>query len=220
MIVPKMSDEEIYEEIKNDFSNLDDKIRYSENKFQAALRKATHFPFMQSFSYETHERHNRFVITFTARGHSDYNHPLVSVYCQFRDKKGEAAAAINWKEGIIIIYLNHFFERYRERVLNDSNVSINDTIAIFFSKEWCFGGIRITKEIEDVYHCFEGHFSEDRVDVLVLSNEGYVFGVNKGPYFVMKTIITDKDLSDKQRALFPKLSDIHQRITEQMYFGR
>ena len=46
-----MSDEEIYEEIKKDFSNLNDKIRYSENKFQSALRKATRFPFVQTYPY-------------------------------------------------------------------------------------------------------------------------------------------------------------------------
>ena len=218
MIVPTMSDEEIYEEIKKDFFNLDDKIRYSENKFQSALKKATRFPFVQTYPYETRERHNRYVITFTARELSDYNHPLVSVHCLFRDKSGEAAAAINWETGTVMMYQNHFFRRYRERVIKDAGVSIQDTIERFFSKEWSLFGVKITQELEDVFHCFEGHYTDDRVDVLVCVEEGYAFGCKKENLFIMKTIITSEMLSDRQRALFPKLSDFHRDLNNQIYY--
>ena len=213
-----MSDEEIYEEIKTDFSNLDDKIRYSENKFQSALKKATHFPFVQSYPYETRERHNRYVITYTAQGFFDYNRPLVSVHCLFRDKSGEAAAAVNWMTGNIMMYQNHFFRRYRERVIKDTSVSIQDTIERFFSKEWSFFGVKITQELEDIFHCFEGHYADDRVDVLVCAEEGYAFGCQKEGLFVIKTIITDEMLSERQRALFPQLSDSHRALNNQIYY--
>ena len=213
-----MSDEEIYEEIKKDFSNLNDKIRYSENRFQSALKKAKRFPFVQTYPYETRERHNKYVITCTARNTSDFNHPLVSVHCLYRDRSGEAAASINWQMGIVAMYQHHFFKRYRERVLKDTGVAYKDAIESFFSKEWSLFGVKITEELEEIYHCFEGHFSDDRVDVLICTEVGYAFGLNKENLFVIKTIITDELLSDRQRALFPQLSDIHHDLNTQLYF--
>ena len=213
-----MSDNEIYEEIKTDFFNLNDKIRYSENRFQSALKKATRFPFVQTYPYETRERRNRYIITYTARGPFDYKKPLVSVHCLFREKSGEAAAAINWSFGIVMMYKNHFFRRYRERVIKDASVSIQDTIERFFSKEWSLFGVKITQELEDVFHCFEGHYSDDEVNVLVCTEEGYSFVCKKENLFVMKTIITDEMLSDRQRALFPQLSESHRELNNQIYF--
>ena len=56
MIDRTMTDEEIYEEIKNDFPNLKDKMRYCEGKFQAALKKAKSLPFVLSYPHTTRER--------------------------------------------------------------------------------------------------------------------------------------------------------------------
>ena len=217
MIVPTMTDEEIYEEIRNDVPNLNDKSRYCEGKFQAAMKKAKRFPFVQSFSHTTRERQNRFVMTFTARSIYDYNRPLVSLHCLYRDKAGEAAASINWQMGVVTLYTNHFFRRYRERVLKDLNKSIEDTVEVFFAEEWSLFGIRITEEIEEVFHCFEGHFSDDKVDVLYCTEKGYAFGLKKENLFVVKTIITDEMLSEEQRALFLQVREHHKILNSQIY---
>ena len=217
MIDRTMTDEEIYEEIKNDFPNLKDKMRYCEGKFQAALKKAKRYPFVQSYPHITRERQNRYVLTYTARSIDDFKHPLVSLHCLFCYKAGEAAASINWQQGVVQIYTNHFFKRYRERVLKDPGKSIEETIEAFFAEEWSLFGIRITKEIEDVFHCFEGHFSDDKVDILACVDKGYVFGILKDRLFVMKTIITNEMLSENQRALFLQLSQQHREIDSRIY---
>ena len=58
MIVHTMTDEEIYNEIKNDFVNLNEKIKNCEGMFQKALEKAGAFPFVQSYEHITRERNN------------------------------------------------------------------------------------------------------------------------------------------------------------------
>lgn len=217
MIVPTMTDEEIYNEIKNDFANLREKIRFCEGKFQATLKKAKYFPCAQSYPHTTKERKNKFIITYTARNIGDKNRPLISVHCRFRDKYGEASASINWQLGIVIIYTNHFFVRYRERVLKDISKSMDETIESFFDVEWSSFGIRITQELEDVYHCFEGHFSDDKVDVLFFPEKGYAFGLKKENLFVVKTIITEEMLSEQQRTLFLQLKQKRQKYNENFY---
>ena len=79
MIVPTMTDEEIYNEIKNDFANLGEKIRFCEGKFQTALKKARFFPCAQSYPHTTKERKNKYIITYTARNIGDVNRPLASI---------------------------------------------------------------------------------------------------------------------------------------------
>lgn len=217
MIIYTMTDEEIYAEIQKDFSNLNDKIRFCEGKFQVALKKCTRFPFMQSYQHVTNERHNKYVITYTARSINDKNHPLISIYCLYRDRAGEAAASINWMMGVVTLYQNHFFKRYRERVLKNESISIENTIEAFFKQEWSLFGIPITKELEDVFHCFEGHFSDDEVNVLLCVEDGYAFGIRKENLFIVKTIITDRMLSENQRALFLQLKEHHRNLNGQLY---
>ena len=217
MIVPTMTDEEIYNEIKNDFDNLREKIRFCEGKFQTALKKARFFPCAQSYPHTTKERKNKYIITYTARNIGDINRPLVSIHCRFRDKRGEAAASINWQQGVVVKYTNHFFVRYRERVLKDVSKSMDEAIESFFDVEWSSYGIRITQELEDVYHCFEEHFSDDKVDVLFSTEKGYAFGVKKENLFVVKTIITDEMLSEQQRALFLQVREHHKILNSQIY---
>ena len=115
------------------------------------------------------------------------------------------------------MYQNHFFIRYRERVLKDPAISIEDTIESFFAKEWSIYGIKITKELEEVFHCFDGHFSDDRVDVLICAEDGYSFGIRKEQLFIIKTIITDEMLSDNQRYLFRQLGLQHRLMNNQFY---
>lgn len=218
MIVPTMTDNEIYNEIKTDFANLGEKIRFCEGKFQAALKKARFFPYVHSYQHITKERNNRYIITYTARDLDDLNHPLVSVNCRFRDKYGEATASINWQLGVVVLYTNHFFVRCRERVLKDVSKSMEETIESFFDLEWSSFGIRITQELEDVYHCFEGHFSDDKVDVLFCPEKGYAFGLKKENLFVVKTIITDEMLSAQQRALFLQVRQHHRVLDSQIYW--
>ena len=217
-----MTDDEIYNEIKNDFANLGEKIRFCEGKFQATLKKARFFPCAQSYPHITKERKNKYIVTYTARTIGDINRPLVSIHCRFLEKRGEAAASINWRKNwqlnVVIIYTNHFFVRYRERVLKDVSKSTEETIESFFDVEWSSFGIRITQELEDVYHCFEGHFSDDKVDVLFCTEKGYAFGVKKENLFVVKTIVTDEMLSEQQRALFLQVRQQHQILDSQIYW--
>ena len=56
-----------------------------------------------------------------------------------------------------------------------------------------------------VFKCFEEHYSNEKVDIVAAVNQGYCFGEIQENVTIIKTIISEEQLFEDQKKLFPSL---------------
>lgn len=126
----------------------------------------------------------------------------------FKNQTGTAQATLN-------IYNAHFFNRYKERILKDEHIEINDVIGLFFARMLRIHALNINDEIIKDWRTKYGEFS-----IVVMTNEGICLG-KSGIYqshnmpseegkckevivYEFNTIITKSMLSDSQKEAIEK----------------
>lgn len=207
MIVPSMTEQEIRKEIIEDLTDLRCQERFSKD-FRSKVLKSYKFPVIKSYDCKSNKRKNHIVMTFTAdkRGHHD--NPCVSMYCIYERKEGKYAAIYDPAKRKITIYAPHFFKRYKERILKDDSLQMIDVIKEYFKNCWGLIRIEIDKNLEEAYQCFEGHYSDEVINFASVTGGGYCFGEDHGEVSILKTIISEEMLSEKQKTFFHALKDI------------
>lgn len=204
MIVPSMTEEEIFKEITEDIADLDKQRERFTKEFRKLILKAVAFPVMKLYKCKSIKK-NSFVLVYSAEKRGQHNNPTVGVFCIYERKEGKYVAAYNLINNKIVIYSPHFFLRYRERILKSPNMAMLDVIDGFLKGNWGLVSLLIDDNLEAAYQCFEGHYNNEVVDFVAATAGGFCFGENHGNISIVKTIVSKDMLREKQAKLYVEL---------------
>lgn len=215
MIVPTMTEQEIYRALYEDHRSTYPKVELFRKKFRTVVLHASKFPICRFYECISDNR-NRVVIGFNALKRGQHNNPNIGMHCLYRRREGLYAAV--WTlGGRMTLFAPHFFTRYQERVLKDATLSKEAVIRQYFSHNWNQVGLEIDDEVEAVFKCFEGHYNDEVISLVFATSEGYCFGERHGKVSVMKTIITEEMLSEKQQRLFPAIRALSDEANKALF---
>ena len=214
MINSTMPYNEIASEIKADWPIICEKQEYYERKFIQETGKARLYPVTKVYKLGNRDLASTYYLSFT-RTSANITEAPTAIACKCQDNRGDSLLMVN--PAVMSFFQNHFIERYKERVMKDTTVSFDSFVESFMIKEVALSGCEITKELEDVFHCFDGHFNDDKVDLLLTSSYGYSFAEKRDKIVFVKTVITPDMLSDRQKELFLQLKTVSD-ITRSRYF--
>jgi len=212
MIVPSMTEQEIREELLKDLADLDKPMERFRKNFRSKVLKSYKFPVKTSYDCKSVKRKNLFVVTFTADKRGQHDNPNISMYCIYERKEGKYAAVYQPMTHKITIYAPHFFRRYQERILKDYNLPMLEIIKEYFRNCWGLTCVEIDENLETTYQCFEGHYNDEVIDFVSVTAGGYCFGEKHGNVSIIKTIISEEMLSEKQKTFFYDLKKICDNI--------
>lgn len=187
MIVPAMSVTEIHNELVKDYDNCISRIDRDFKHYRRAIIKSTKFPmYFKPIDYTTPSR-NKFVILVEAESKKNANDLLITLIGYYLRPEGiYAAMIVPSKNGDkkICIYPPHFFERYKERYLQ------NDLSALEVIKQYFKINSAITFEVRE-----EAGFRG-------VCRDGYILGkILSHNILIVKTFVTIKMLKGEQVAL-------------------
>lgn len=216
MIVPAMTEQEIHKETLYDINNIPtSKMDAWQKDFRSIVLRSSRFPVHKSYEYKT-SRKNLLVRTFNALKRGQHNNPSMSTYCIYERPEGKYAAV--WSLGDrVSILAPHFLDRYQERILKDDSIPRNEVIRLFVTNSWGHASLEINDDVEAVYKCFEGHYSDEVISIVSATSEGYCFGEKRENAVVLKTIISEDMLSDRQKELFPAIRDLFVQANKSLH---
>lgn len=183
MIVPSMSNLEICNALFADLPKLKIRINTILPKIVKQLNREKKFPAWKWDEYIHQESKNRYLISFYAPSIIKANKPSVNYLAFMND--GNQTVVIQWgcwmyrkRDSLDLIatryvgyYSGHFFSRYRERFWHNSEMSNNELICRYFSRNILTVPIELNKDIQ--YNCEKyGEFAK------------YAFQVPDGTCFV------------------------------------
>lgn len=237
MYTSSMTNSEIVEEFKKDLRFLDIKNENWLTDFRRAVLKSSKFPCIRTYQQKM-SSNNIIYVLFMASVRGKHNNPDVCVYSVYDYNKKKRVITrtptTNNKilpfyaenrysnDGDYTILTDHFLERYQERVLKNQEMSKMDVINHCMSNLKVLISIEINDDLENVYHCFEGHYdnnNKDKIDYVSACSFGYNFGIIENNISIIKTVITKEQLKKNQRELFP-LIKLMQEETESRYLNR
>jgi hypothetical protein len=207
MIVPAMSITEIHKELSRDYDYCLTRIQRDLNHYRRAIIKSSKFPIcFKPIDYVTPSR-NHFILFLEAKSKKNANDPYVTFVGYYLRPEGIYAAMLipdYGGEKKIILYPPHFFERYKQRYLNE-DVCTLDAIKTYFR-------INPTNIIEFI----------DAKRFRGSCNEGFVFGeMLNSNIFIVKTFVSKAMLKGEQVDLNEDfvnyLSELNNRKTKQNY---
>lgn len=216
MIHCKMTYDEIASEVNSDLPSLWEKKQYYERRFLQDTSKARTFPFTRVYEPGIKGLNNSYFFSFTILSPQKTAQPLLAISCKACDYKRIALLFLN--PNVLTFYSNHFLERYKERVLKDGNATYDAVIESILINERALSGCEITKELEEIFHCFDGHFSDDKIDLLLTNSYGYSFAEKRGNIVFVKTVVTPEMLSDRQKELFIQVK-AHNDFVNTLYYA-
>lgn len=215
MKVSRMTEEKIRKEVIEDQKLTIPKIDIYKKRFRSVVLRSSTFPVSVFYECNT-ESKNHILIGFNATKRGQHSNPNIGMLCIYKRREGKYAAVWTYT-GRIIIFAPHFFQRYEERVLNECNLSREEVIKKYFISNWAQVGVEINDEIESVFHCFEGHYNDEVVSLVFATADGYCFGENHDKVSIIKTIITEDMLSERQKKLFPAIRDLLAQTSKKIY---
>lgn len=215
MIIPSMTEQEICKEMHADIDNLQMKVEACRKDFRSRILRTSKFPLNHSYEYITPKK-NLFVIAYSALKRGQHDNPNLGIYCIYSRPEGKYAA-VRTVAGRITIFAPHFFVRYQKRILKDDSLLQIEVIKRYFSANMSQVSLEINDEVEAVFKCFEGHYSDEVVSLVSATSEGYCFGEDHGNVSIMKTIITEDMLSDRQKQLFPSIRELFIQVNKALF---
>ena len=183
MIVPSMSNLEIWKAISSDREKINIKIDSLLPKIVKAMKKERKFPAFKWEEYEHQGSKNKYLIGFGALSAEQADRPSTKVLTFLHEENQKMVVAWGYwpyrKFGsqdryyvpYIGYYSGHFFSRYRERIWNDSVMSYNELLCRYFFRNQVTVPIELNKDIQKKYQEY-GEFSE------------YAFQVHDGTCFL------------------------------------
>ncbi len=163
MLIPSMTFYEMYEELIADRAKLEYKRQQLTPKAIKSLRKANSFPAWEWFEYTIPSRHNSYILFFYAANRQAAENPIFDNFSivnvdsrRFVLKWGcspykhTESDTMVWTRRIDA-YSTHFFTRYRERKLNNTEISINETACRYFTRNEIAFPIELNEDIKRNY---------------------------------------------------------------------
>lgn len=160
MIVPSMTNLEIYKELVTDLPKLKIRANILSEKVVKEFRKVRRFPAWQCYEYTHQESRNKYLISFYAASVKQIEKPDVDYIGVTFDRGGRVV--IKWETWLyrkgspmdfvntraISYYCGHFFSRYRERVWPNVEMSANELICRYFTRNKKPTPIKLNEDIK------------------------------------------------------------------------
>lgn len=217
MIVSSMTIQEIHKEVFEDIKSLKNKLDEFQKDFKKIVLNSNRFPLSKSYQITTKKRKNTFVVDFTSLKRSSWKTPILSFYAIYSRPEGNYAIAPSLDINFSTIYPPHFFKRYRERIVEDKNLSNEEIIKFYFKNGWGFMATKVNEKFESVYHAFENKDDNDKIDFVAVTSQGYCFGQKIGQINIIKTIVNDEMLFEDQKNTFKKLREAFDDANKERY---
>ena len=204
MILPSMTYPEINETFRREIHSVGPKIQEAARKFGGMVKKSRSGSLRHVFDVSTKDKTILHLI-FISKKKSDWDRPGLCIYSTFHHKDGLNAISINGTEGVAFIHNSHFFQRYKERIVEDEELGENDIIRRFMLNNQDLSWHKNTEDYSLAYKKYE---KEEIPQLAARVEEGNCFIEKLGEnLFLMKTIISDEMLKNNQRAAFSELDD-------------
>ena len=202
-----MTYNEIDEAFRREISEALNKINEVAKKFGGIVKKTRLFPVCRVFSVLTKNKTNLHLI-FVATKPSQWRQPALCVYSIFYYRNCYYAISIDKPDGVAFIYTSHFFERYRQRIVKDQDMAIEDLIKRFMMRNkdmiWVPNSSAFSKAYEKYEH-------EDVPQKAARVEEGNCFLEVLGQkLFLVKTILSDDNLCGAQEDAFGFIEEMRQ----------
>lgn len=163
MIVPSMTYLEMYNELVADLPKLKIRANTLMGKVVKVFRKTHRYPAWLCYDYTHQESRNKYLISFYAASVKQIENPVVDYIGVTSDKNGRVI--IKWENWLyhkdnetdfigtraISFYCGHFFSRYRERVWPTVEMSAEELICRYFSRNKRVVPIRLNEDIQRRY---------------------------------------------------------------------
>lgn len=176
MIVASMTDDELLAEVSKDYSSCVNRIEKSLNVYRRAIIKSSKFPIYFNPIEYTSPRNNMFLLFVEGKSKKDATCPFMTFVAYYLKPEGMYAIMVfpsRFNSKKIVIYPPHFFERYKERYLEE-DIATLDAMKEYFK----FNSANILQFSEGNY--YRGS-----------CNHGFVFGEKLGDNInIIKTFIT------------------------------
>lgn len=160
MIVPSMSNLEICDALFADRPKLIIRANMLIPKIAKQFKKEQRFPSWKLEEYTHQESRNRYLISFYAQTLAEAEHPKID-YIAFMEEDHQKIV-IQWgcwlyrrkgnTESIATRYVGyysgHFFSRFKERIWDHVNLSYNDLLCRYFSRNSCAIPLELNEDIQ------------------------------------------------------------------------
>lgn len=154
---------EMYEELTADRAKIEYRRQQLISKAVKSFRNAKRFPAWEWFEYTIPSRHNSYILYFYADSWKVAENPVFDIFSivnvdsrRFVLKWGcsgyrhVGADSMIWTRRIDA-YSTHFFTRYKERKLKNADISINETICRYFTRNKITLPIALNEDIKKNY---------------------------------------------------------------------
>ena len=173
------------------------------------------YPCIHSFTVYSKDK-TKLNLIFFADKRSHWNHPRICIYTTFFRNGGLYVISVDNPEiGEARIYTDHFFERYRKRFYNDSDISTPELIKKYLITNQDLMWYRNSEVFSAAYEKYE-HDDIPRAAARVAEGNCFVELLgNKLTLF--KTFLSDDMLGDTQSHAFEQLEEmrLHYATTQQ-----
>lgn len=210
MIVPTMSYQEVEMAFRREVKGAWSQIGNLAKKFGSMALKTRIYPCIRSFTALSKDK-TKLTIIFFADKRSCWNHPRICVYTTFYRNDGlYVISTDNPEHGEVRLYTEHFFERYRERLIQDTNMSMMEIIKHYLIINQDLMWHVNTSVFSSAYEKYE-HDNVPQMAACVV--EGNCFIEQLGEKLTLfKTFLTDNMFGDEQSYAFKKLEMMRQRF--------
>lgn len=194
MIVESMTVNEIQVELSKDYDNCMDKVEIECRKIRRAIVKSKKFPIQFEPIEFISQKQNRYLIFLKANSRKNAEYPIITTVALYNRPEGLYAASTSRIHGSIInvnIFPPHFFQRYKERILEE-NITTIEALKLFFRNNNRIAGEKTEKN-----------------EFMASCKEGFVFGTTISYSLdIYKTIISNKMLKGTQIDLSNSVSKL------------
>lgn len=219
MIVPSMTNWEVYNELDGDLPKLRIRANTLMAKVTKEFRKRRKFPAWQCYEYTHQESKNNYLISFYAASFKDSEKPVVDYIGVSSDSSGRVI--MKWGTWLyrkddsdtfigtraISYYCGHFFSRYRERVWPNVEISTDELVCRYFTRNKNVVPIKLNENIQFRYKEYgELQYGMQVNDGICFTNQGCEGDVstitNRDSNFIAcvwyYTIVSNSLLSERQ----------------------
>ncbi len=219
MIVETMSYTEIATCFRKELVKYVPKIQAFADKFSSTVKKTRMYPVSRTYTFDTKDK-LRIVMHFVAQKRSDWKEPKFCIFGTYTLKDGMYAVMLGGvNDSEVDIFIPHFFERYRERIVKDSSLSGTELLIHYFSNNPVMYWEHATSSHFLAYKKYE---SDDVTPLAARIGTGCCFAemVEHG-IFVFKTVISDEMLKEGQTRIFAEMeAKRHRQSIEEGFKGR
>ena len=189
MIIPTMTNLEVYNELTSELPKLKIRANTLMSKVVKEFRKIRLFPAWQCYEYIHQESKNKYLISFYSGTAKQVDNPEIDYIGLSYDTDGKVV--IKWDEwcysedltkGYCFIksigyFRGHFFSRYRERVWPNDSINPDELVCRFFTRNKRTIPIQLNDEIKQGYEKYGPfQYGMDVPDGICLTDQYYEGG--------------------------------------------